>query len=225
MLNAQSVCERIGHRGAPRERPENTLDGFLLAIERGADAVELDVHMSNDRQVVVHHDDTIDGIPIADIGWSDLETDAAAHVPRLDDVLEAIGDTAAVYIELKGRGIERGVIDVARKHGRRYAMHSFDHAAIERVAELAPDIPRGVLLDKGTANAPGALRRAVQQTRARDAWPHWSLVTEDFIAEARTLGVRVLVWTVNSPDVATRLLDLGVDGICTDDVRILANLF
>src|SRR5579872_6236602 len=51
--------ERIGHRGAPREYPENSLPSFLRAIELGADAVELDVHVTVDDVVVVHHDPDI----------------------------------------------------------------------------------------------------------------------------------------------------------------------
>lgn len=224
MLNPQSVCERIGHRGAPRERPENTLDGFLVALERGADAVELDVHVTRDGQVVVHHDPTVGDLPLAQATWDQLQSRRGPPIPRLSDVLDAIGDRALVYIELKGVGAEEAAVRVARERGRRYAMHSFDHAAIQRLAQSAPSVARGVLLDRGTPNPPGALRRAVQLTRPRDAWPHWSLVTPELMHEARTLGVRVLVWTVNTADIAMRMLDLGVDGICTDDVRFLANL-
>ena len=48
--------ELIGHRGAPRERPENTIASFLRALDLGADAIELDVHATRDGVVVVHHD-------------------------------------------------------------------------------------------------------------------------------------------------------------------------
>jgi glycerophosphoryl diester phosphodiesterase len=100
--------ERVAHRGSPKERTENTLPGFLLAIDHGADAVELDVHATKDGEVVVHHDEAVQRMVIAQSAWRDLsriDLGDGDRIPRLRDVLEAIGDRAAVYIELKGRGI------------------------------------------------------------------------------------------------------------------------
>jgi glycerophosphoryl diester phosphodiesterase len=219
--------ERIAHRGAPRECRENTLEGFLLALDRGADAVELDVHLSADGVPVVHHDFDVSGLPISGTRWealAEIELAGGCSIPRLSDVLDAIGDRAAVYIELKGQRAEQSVVDVVRAHGRRYALHSFDHDAVARVAELAPQVPRGILLDRGIPDAPAKLREAVARIRPRDAWPHYSLVDAAFMHAAADLGVRVLVWTVNSPSDARRLLSLGVDGLCSDDLRLLADL-
>lgn len=220
--------ERIAHRGCPRERTENTLPGFLLALERGADAIELDVHVTRDAEVVVHHDAACAGRAIAESTWRELATvdldGRGAKMSRLEDVLVAIGDRATMYIELKGQGIEDRVTSVARTHGHRFALHSFDHDAIARVRERTPDVARGVLLDAGTANAPWALQQAVETARPRDVWPHWTLVDEAFMQTARAAGVRVLAWTVNSLQTAQSLVTLGVDGVCTDDLRLLTNL-
>ena len=227
MLTGSPRLERVAHRGSPRERTENTLPGFLLAVEHGADAVELDVHVTSDGVVVVHHDDAVAGCVIGRTTWpelSDIRLDDDATIPRLEEVLQALGDRATVYVELKGQRIEDAVIDVVRKHGRRYALHSFDHDAIIRVAEKAPDIPRGVLLDKDTRNPGAALRDAVKRTRPRDVWPHWSLANEKFVHAAHELETRVIAWTVNASGAAASLASTGVDGLCTDDVRILANL-
>lgn len=224
---ASARFERVAHRGAARERVENTLPAFLLALERGADAVELDVHVTSDGTVVVHHDDVVQGHVIAGTTWralTGLDLGGGAAIPTLQDVLNAIGDRATVYIELKGKHIENAVIDVARRYGHRFALHSFDHDAIARVAERAPDVARGVLLDKGTANPVELMRRAVERMKPRDVWPHWSLVNQKFMRAAEELHTRVIPWTVNSLESASALLGLGVDGICTDDVRLLANL-
>jgi glycerophosphoryl diester phosphodiesterase len=219
--------ERVAHRGSPRERVENTLDGFLLALEHGADAVELDVHCSADREVVVFHDYTIHGRAVASLAWSEMsgiELGGGLRIPRLAEVLDAIADRAKVYIELKGAHIEREVVETARRHGRRFAVHSFDHDAIARAARLAPDIPRGILLDRGLSNAAVLLRDSVARTGATDIWPHWTLVSASLAGVARELGARVITWTVNAREVAQTVLHAGVDGICTDDVRLLANL-
>lgn len=227
MTKAPPRFERVGHRGAPRERTENTLAGFLLALERGADAVELDVHVTHDGEVVVHHDPAVNRKAISRTTWRDLsqiDLGNGDRIPRLREVLEAIGRRATVYIELKGRAEEDQVIDVAKQFGHKYALHSFDHDAIARVAEKAPGVPRGVLLDRGTRRATDVLRQAVERMRPRDVWPHWSLVNEQFMRVAHELKTRVVVWTVNSPGTAEILVSLGADALCTDDVQILANL-
>jgi glycerophosphoryl diester phosphodiesterase len=219
--------ERVAHRGSPKEQPENTLAGFLLALERGADAVELDAHVTKDRVVVVHHDDVVQRRAIAQTKWRELskiDLGAGARIPRLQDVLEAIAERATVYVELKGQAIEKEAVEVVRKFGGRFALHSFDHDAIERVGRMAPDIPRGVLLDRDTPRPMDALRQVIERIRPRDVWPHWSLANEQFVRLAHELGTRVIVWTVNSPGTAGIFVSLGVDGVCTDDVSLLANL-
>lgn len=215
--------EWIAHRGAPRERVENTLEGFRVALDRGADGVELDVHCTADGVVVVHHDFDVRGQPLAETAWADvsrLELGGGARIPTLEAVLLAVGTRATVYIELKGRGIEAAALAVAARHGRRYAFHSFDHDTIARLAGLAPDSRRGILLDRGVRDAAHLMTASVRRTGARDVWPHWTLVDAPFVAAARGLGMRVIAWTVNSADTARALADLGVDGICTDDVRL-----
>jgi glycerophosphoryl diester phosphodiesterase len=219
--------ERIGHRGIPAERLENTLSGFVLAMDLGADAVELDAHVSADGTVVVHHDETISGRPIASMTWKELQSvdlGGGVRVPTLDEVLVAAANRATVYVELKGSGIEESVATVVRRHTTAVALHSFDHAAVERASRFAPELPRGILLESGVTNPVQAMRRAVERTGARDVWPHWSLVSADLVKAAGDLGARIIVWTVNTPQRASHLHSLGVAGICTDDVRILANL-
>ena len=223
----ERALERIGHRGIPVERLENTLAGFVLAVELGANAVELDTHVSADGVVVVHHDETVRGEAIADLTWTELsalDLGDGVRMPTLDEVLDALAGRATVYIELKGAGIEDRVIATVRKHSATVALHSFDHAAVERASRAAPDIPRGILLDRAVSNPIQAMRRAVERTGARDVWPHWSLVSADLVRAADDLGARVIVWTVNTAEKAKHMRSMGVSGICSDDIRILANL-
>ena len=227
MTASPSGFERIAHRGSPRERTENTLPGFLLALDHGADAVELDVHVSADGVVVVHHDPDVGGQPIGAQPWSrlrDAELPGGAEMPRLDDVLAAIGSRGFTYVELKGLGIEAAVAAVIGESGAPCAMHSFDHAAIARCARSHPHIPRGILLDRDTPHPAMALARALPATRPRDVWPHFSLVDERFMEAARAHELRVIPWTVNDHDAASVLVRLGVAGVCTDDVRLLLRL-
>jgi glycerophosphoryl diester phosphodiesterase len=219
--------ELVAHRGASMERVENTMPAFALALERGADALELDVHLTADDRVIVHHDARVGGRDIAASRWDDVRTIPLADgstLPLLDDVLDMVGNRATVYVELKGANVEASALAVVAAHGQRVAVHSFDHECVVRAARIAPGVPRGVLIDRGTRDPAAMLRAAVQRTGARDVWPHWSLVDASLMAAARARGVRVIVWTVNAVGDAARLAALGVDGICTDDVRLMATL-
>jgi glycerophosphoryl diester phosphodiesterase len=227
-VSERTRLEWIGHRGAKREQPENTLPAFRRAFERGADAVELDVHATADGVVVVHHDASAHSkagglITIADAHWDAVQTvefAGGAGIPRLSDVLDATPSGARVYVEIKGRGIEALVAATIRESRARCAVHSFDHASISLMRDLAPEIPRGVLFEDRVPDLAELMRR----TGARDVWPHWPLVDAALIETVHALGGRVICWTVNDRAAAERLASAGVDGLCGDDVRVFAGL-
>ena len=213
--------ELVAHRGAKRERPENTLPAFARAIELGADAIELDVHATRDGVVVVHHDPIVHGTPhaIADLASRELrELDVGgAPVPTLAEVLALAARRVTVYVEIKGAQIEEAVVEVVRASTASCAIHSFDHAAVARVRQIAPEIPRGLLFEHRGADMIAALAAH----DARDLWPEVSLVTRDLVERAHHAGRRVVAWTVNEIDDAARLAAIGVDALCGDDVRLL----
>jgi glycerophosphoryl diester phosphodiesterase len=221
-LRAVRTVERIAHRGAKREFPENTLSSFRRAFELGADAVELDVHATKDGVIVVHHDATLSraGPAIRDLTWTELEQRTDAAVPRLHDVLEAVPASATAYVEIKALGIERAVSETLGSVPVRCAVHSFDHATIVRMREIAPRIARGVLFDGSLA----VLNDVLSRSAARDVWPQWKLIDQALVNRIHVRGCRVIAWTVNSRDDARRLAALGVDGICSDDIRLLEEL-
>jgi glycerophosphoryl diester phosphodiesterase len=218
--------EWIAHRGAPREFPENTLPSFERAVERGADAVELDVHATADGVVVVHHDPVLSkvasaehrGLKIESTPWATIRTaeiGSSTLIPTLAQVLDLLAARARVYVEIKGRGIEQTVIDVIRRSRAECAIHSFDHDAVERASKIAPEIPRGILFDR----YPGDVVAAMRRVSARDVWPDETLIDVDLAQRVHEAGGRVIAWTVNDAAEASRLLAMGVDGICGDDLR------
>jgi glycerophosphoryl diester phosphodiesterase len=138
----------------------------------------------------------------------------------LSDVFAITPAHATVYVEIKGAGIEEAVVAELRRTTARCAVHSFDHAAIERVRTMAPEIPRGVLFER----TPKDLSELLEVTGARDVWPAWRLIDQGLVDMLHAVGRRVIAWTVNSRDVAADLRALGVDGLCTDDVRLLEGL-
>lgn len=222
--------ELIGHRGAPRERPENTLASFLRALDLGADAIELDVHATRDGVVVVHHDfvprasssvASLQGRPIAELTAAELATFRVSGepIPTLSDVLAAIGTRATVYVEIKGRAIEQLVVATIARGASREAVpvHSFDHRMVARARAIDSSVVSGILLASYLVEPERALRAA----RARDYWQEWSMIDEHLVRAVHGAEGRVIAWTVNEPDEARRLASIGVDGICTDVPQVI----
>src|SRR4029077_14231292 len=145
--------EKISHRGAHQTLPENSIPAFLRAIELGADAIELDVHATSDGVVIVHHDPAVTATGVAtsqlvDLTASELSRFPVAHgieIPTLEAVLNAIGDRARVYVEIKALDIEPLVIRCIRESRANCAVHAFDHRVVKTVKALFPAIRTGVL--------------------------------------------------------------------------------
>lgn len=220
--------ERIGHRGAPRRYLENTLPAFQEAFRLGADAIELDVHVTADGLPVVHHDPvlsarvtpsslvrkSIGSITGAEAGSIDLG--AGSRIPTLAEVL-AVARGKKAYVEVKAGDLQ-AVARVIDASGTTCAVHSFDHEAIAIARNVAPHIPRGVLFDEWP-QSPGAI---IEKTAARDVWPKNSLLTVARVKTLHDLGCRVIVWTVNDAGRIRELTDWGVDGICSDDLTLFS---
>jgi glycerophosphoryl diester phosphodiesterase len=216
--------EIIAHRGASRERPENTLSAFRRGVELGADAVELDLHRTSDGRIVVHHDfavkDETSGalLPLAELTASAL----AGHrvrgepIPLLEEVFTALGTDVTVYGELKGADTVAGTLDAIGAAGANAAVHSFDHRLVAAARLLAPDVPRGVL----EISYPVDSLHALLEVEGRDLWRHKDFVDEPLIRAAHAAGVRVIAWTVNDVAQMRRFADWGIDAICTDDVAL-----
>jgi glycerophosphoryl diester phosphodiesterase len=190
--------------------------------------VELDVHATADGVIVVHHDPVVGraadplhvGRVIAERPWEELRSVQIAPgipIPSLEEVLALLAGRATVYVEIKGDGIEQLVVDTIRRGAARCAVHSFDHSAIGRVARIAPELRRGILFDEYPADVCEAMRAV----GALDVWPRWQLVDDQLLRAVHDIAGRVLTWTVNEPSTVRRLALQGVDGICTDDLRLL----
>lgn len=209
----------IGHRGIPARLPESTIAGFALAFDLGADAVELDVHATRDGIVVVHHDAVLpDGREIALHDVNDLHAtdDVRERMPALAEVLALARGRGAVFVEIKGAGIERIVVDEIARSGATCAVHAFDHRVSRRARSLAPRLPTGVLLASYLVDTAHAMRAAGAST----LWQERSFVDDALVREVEAAGGGVVAWTVNDPDEVRRLARLGVAGICTDDAEM-----
>ena len=230
MHQPQSV-NVIAHRGANRHAPENTLEAFRIAVALGADGIELDVRATADGALVIHHDAHLpDGRAIADTARAELP----ATVPELGEALDACSPIL-VNIEIKNSEGEPGfdesrqiadhVIEELRDRAEppdRWLISSFDRATVDRVRAL--DGPRTALLTE--APAVDALEHLLADgPPAHPVWHPWfGDLDDETLARAHAAGVEVNVWTVDGPEPIGAMIDLGVDGICTDEPDLALSL-
>ena len=199
----------------PRLARENTLASFELALRSGADAIELDFHISADAAVVVHHDAQLpDGTPLSSLGVLEL---ARRGVPTLDEVCDLVGTQAVLYVEAKAPRSATQIVECLTAHEVRAAVHSFDYQVVGAVRDLAPWLPLGLLVADRNADAVLLARKHA----VRDVWPAVDLIDKQLVDSLHALGTRVIAWTANDVNDARRLHELGVDGLCTDDVRAM----
>lgn len=224
----------LGHRGARRRAPENTLAAFDVAMEEGADGVELDVRPDADGDIVVIHDPSLhrvtsgmDGRSVETLHRRDLnavDLGGNERVPPLADVLEwARGRGAKVNVELKADVTRRArfVLSLARLVAAQprapewILFSSFDPRLVLAMALLVPSVPAGWLVER---RKPLPSRVQGQHfVRAAAVHPERTLVTRERIQPWKAAGLGVNVWTVNDPEEARKLDALGVDSIITDE--------
>ena len=211
------------HRGLHQVQRENTIPAFLAAKDLGVTGVELDVRRTLDKHLVVHHDPIVEEMVIAD----SLRGDLPDHVEDFAAVMEACRGMR-VNVEIKnikepGEPTYDVTGDFARQvlsflHDANWSeqviVSCFDEATSALVRVLDPDIEVGWLLwDVEVASA--VTQAYVLGLNA--VHPHFSLVTPDVMAHARSLGVEVNVWTVNNAADLKAMVELGVSSIITDD--------
>lgn len=241
----------FAHRGAPAEWPENTIESFREALNVGADVLELDVHLTKDRHIVVSHDAdgercagvarTIRDSSLAEVkAWSLRVCDgrnksaARVRVPTLGEVLEAFPRTP-LNVDVKDPRPEvlEPLLTCLADHGaeRRVLLTSFAQVALNRIQAHGYPGPTGLArVDAVRALlSPEALARLRRPRGQRLQIPRSAaglrLDLRSRIERAHRLGYFVDYWVVDEPAVAESLLDMGADGIVTDRPDLLAPVF
>ena len=229
------------HRGASAEYPENTMEAFRRALDCGVDALEMDIHATADGVLVVHHDpdgERMCGVPrpIASVTWNELRTwNAGAsfvardgtrpfardpvRIPRFDDVVTEFAG-APLNVDLK-HDIAEPTITLLRRLGAeaRVCLASFEVRTMRRVRALGYSGPTALSRAEVIASLllPPALHRGPLRVRAARAQLPLSLGRRWVIRRMHALGLAVDYWTVDDPAQARRLVELGADGIMTND--------
>ena len=227
----------FAHRGGNRAAPENTIAAFEHAASIGFRYLETDVHRSADGVLVAFHDENLlrtCGLDasIADLAWAqiaELRVDGTEPIPRMIDLFERFPEhrfnidcnADAALEPLVELIIDQGALD-------RVCVGSFSLKRLQTIrrrlgpGQLTCLSPNETICLLVFGRLFGSAQRAAQVPPGRG---RIAVVSRRFVRNARRAGVPVHVWTINDAAEINRLLDLGVDGVMTDDVELLRSVY
>lgn len=235
VLSAQ--VEFSSHRGSSTHAPENTIAAVKLAWEEGADAVEIDVHLSKDNKLVVIHDKSTkrtsgkdyrveetlsDTLRLLDVGSFKAAEFKNEKIPFLNEIIALTPPGKKLYIELKC-GIDalpflENVINASpKKH--LLAIISFNFELLVAAKKIFPENNCHLLIGK-EENLKENIRIAANQGIDFIDLKH-SLITREIVDYIHGLSMGINAWTVDDPQVAKRLISLNIEGIETNCVPCL----
>ncbi len=225
---------RIAHRGASAYEPEHTRSAFRRAIEIGVDMIELDVHLSADRELVVIHDATLERTTngrgaVRDHSMAELKkldssswfgAVGGSSILTLAEVIDLLPDAVHLNVEIKSpeedwAGTAQALASLleARQRLSSTIVSSFLFGALTAARRASAAIAIGVLWHLTDLEPAFDLAKDIDAVALH---PYWPLVDAPLIQRAHDADLRVLAWTVNDPADMHKLIELGVDGIISD---------
>jgi glycerophosphoryl diester phosphodiesterase len=217
----------MGHRGAPADKPENTLGSFARALAVGVAAVELDVQLTKDGRLAVIHDETLDRTtngrgPVRDLTLAELKKLDAGQgepVPSLEEVFDLVQGKADLVVELKQPEAAGALLNFFQER-RAFdfaTVISFWHPALKALKQAEPRLNTGVLMvgcpvdPVGLARAAGAGALILQ----------YAYVTPELVAAAHNHGLLVYVWNIDDTKTLIPYLAMNLDGIGSNRPGVL----
>ena len=223
------------HRGASGYIPENTIDAFEEAAIQHADGIELDVQMTEDGELVVFHDETLDRVTegtgylknytLEQLRRLHVQTPGTKtgtfRIPTLAEVLDLVRSTGQVLnIELKNsvfqyEGMDRKVFDLVNemRMQEQVIYSSFNHFSVCRLKEMGANIRTGILFSDGWIDVAGYAKKLGVEA-VHPAIYHF--LYPDFVKECREAGLKIHVWTVNEPEHLQMAYDQQVEAVITN---------
>lgn len=200
----------LGHRGASKYAPENTIAAFDLALDHGCDGFEFDVRYTKDARCVICHDPRYKRKRIDTHSFSEL------NLPSAEEVIRAYAPKAFLDIELKLQGEARPILESLNGARRkRFTVSSFVPDVLKAVHDMDQNVPLALIAE------------SLRQLKHWPSLPVSAVMVQQRLATARLIDdlhaarKQVFVWTVNRSRSMRRLAELGVDGLISDDTRLL----
>ncbi|TFG18281.1 MAG: glycerophosphodiester phosphodiesterase [Promethearchaeota archaeon] len=235
-MDSENKVIIIGHRGASKIAPENTLKAFREAIRLGADSIEFDVQQTVDGELVIIHDSNIQRITGMEGYVEEMTLDELKKldfgngetIPTLSELIELAKEKIALNCEIKVEGITKKVVELFQDYDilESVLISSFLHDELIKIQKINSTIRLATLVPVG----PGlfsewefkkSLIDYTYQNRFYAINPLFKLADKKFIEYAHKKKIKVFPWTVDSGIAMKKLIAKGVDGIITNDISRL----
>jgi glycerophosphoryl diester phosphodiesterase len=209
----------LGHRGARLYAPENTIPAFDLALKHGVDGFEFDIRCTRSKESIVCHDRKFNRMAVRTRTLEQIHAKCSidGKPPCLEDVLELYSRKAFLNIEVKVRGMELVVLEAVKRFPpkRGYFISSFLPSVVRKLRALDSSLVLGAI-----SKSYWHLRRW-KALPVSYVVPHFGLLTPKLVQELHNAGKTVITWTVNDPSKMLEAAAMGVDGIISDDTKLL----
>jgi glycerophosphoryl diester phosphodiesterase len=222
----------IGHRGASAIAPPNTLKAFEKAIELKADYSEFDIHLTRDGEIVIIHDsDTLNTTGVKGIvkdmtldQIKKLDAGEGEKIPTLQELVNLARDKMGLQIEIKATNLLDNLLNILKKEDlvSTCIISSFMLSEVQKLKLLEPDVKVGLLTPMELIR-PSQYKRKIIQLAKNDFYsihPYYTRTDKELVDFAHDQGLNVIVWTVNTRRAMKKLIEIGVDGIITDDISL-----
>lgn len=234
----------IAHRGDREHFPENTIASFKSAVNKGADAIELDIHLSKDKKLVVHHDyflgTTNNGegligeheseyIKSLDAGSWFSNRFSNEKIPFLEEVFELFGDKILYEIELKGYTLEflETAVEMVKEYGLlNHVEFTSPHLQVlSRVKEIEPDAKIGMFIQEYPSwMLPKLGEEIIKGTvilgRFNVVHCPLSILSKEFVDQLHDLNLKVHAANCDTKDAIKKAIELRVDQFSTNTVDL-----
>ncbi len=229
----------FAHRGGAGVFPENTLPAFQNAVNSGYKYLETDVHSSKDGEVFAFHDDSLNRVTehsgkiseLTSKEISNIQIDNFAKIPTLLELLETFPE-AKLNIDPKSDSVVQPLTDLL-KHTNSVSRVCIGSFSDKRIKHIRKELGSRLCVSAGPKKVVKFLAGKLAFSKFKSDYhclqvPQRSgpvkIITHDFVKRAHSRGLQVHVWTVDDPYEMNELLDLGVDGLMTDEPSILKNV-
>lgn len=212
----------VGHRGAAGYAAENSLESFAKAISIGCQRAELDVQLTKDNALIVFHDDEISRVTngkgkISELTFDELRRFTLPNgetIPTLQEVIDVCKGKIVLQIELKGEGTAQPTNESILRNDivDQVVVTSFDSGRLREIKAMNPRLRVGLLFEEYSET----LWELVREVPLDFIAPKGSIVTENMVRKAHSLGLLVYAFHVQDNVLGEKLIALGVDEIGTD---------
>ena len=222
----------IGHRGAPGYTDEHTIKGYQMALDKGADYIELDLQLTKDNKLLCMHDSTIDRTTtgtgkVGDMTLSYIQTNFTSlngePIPSLDDVLNHFGTDVKYYIETKrpfDANMDKELLTQLKAKGLigigserfQVIIQSFARESLLNIHNQFSNIPLAYLTSTFSESEMDDCLSYGSYAIA----PKYTTITKELVDLAHSKGLKVHAWTVNTQEEMQSLIQMGVDGFFTN---------